>query len=156
MEVTILTWTVAITGLLLIGLLSALQLVAVVTPRGRWTIENVYRGNPDATDPNAYFAFNQGQAWADSVFWAPLQIAGSVGMVLGQRWGFLLALAASVPCWYSAVSIFISSKVSTASPGSWTRGPVAAALHIVTTEHPSLALPRAVCSVDTSCLPSSH
>jgi hypothetical protein len=63
MEVTILTWTVAATGLLLIGLLSGLQLVAVVRPRDRWTIDNVYGGNPDATDRNAYFAFNQGHAW---------------------------------------------------------------------------------------------
>jgi hypothetical protein len=107
MEVTILTWTVAITGLLLIGLLAGLQLVAVFTPRGRWTIENVYGGNPDATDPKAYFAFNQGQAWADSFFWAPLQVAGSVGMLLGQQWGFLVALGASVPFWYSAIVIFI-------------------------------------------------
>jgi hypothetical protein len=107
MEVTILTWMVAVTGLLLIGLLVALQLIAVINPRERWTIENVYGGNPDATDPAAYFAFNQGQAWADAFFWAPLHIAGSVGMILGQQWGFLLALAASVPLWYSAILIFV-------------------------------------------------
>jgi hypothetical protein len=107
MEVTILTWAVAIAGLLLIGLLSALQLVAVIHPRERWTIDNVYGGTPEATDPNAYFAFNQGQAWADPFFWAPLQIAGSIGMLLGHQWGFLLALAASVPFLYSAILIFI-------------------------------------------------
>jgi len=28
-------------------------------------------------------------------------------MILGYRWGFLLALAASVPYWYSAIPIFI-------------------------------------------------
>jgi hypothetical protein len=28
-------------------------------------------------------------------------------MVLGMRWGFLLALIASVPYWYTAVPIFI-------------------------------------------------
>jgi hypothetical protein len=28
-------------------------------------------------------------------------------MVLGQQWGFLLALAASVPFWYSAILIFV-------------------------------------------------
>ena len=38
MEVTVLTWMVAITSLLLIGLLAALQLVAVINPRERWTI----------------------------------------------------------------------------------------------------------------------
>ena len=65
------------------------------------------RGHPDATDPQAYSAFNQGVAWADPFFWAPLQIAGSIGMVLGERWGFLLALAASVPFVYSAITIYI-------------------------------------------------
>ena len=106
MEVTAATRAVAIAGLLLIGLLGALQLVAVLRPRSRWTIENVYGGSPDATDPAAYFAFNQGWAWADAVFWAPLQVAGSVGMLLGARWGFLVALVASVPFWYSAIPIF--------------------------------------------------
>ena len=44
---------------------------------------------------------------ADTVFWGPVQIAGSVGMLLGHRWGFLLALIASVPFWYSAILIYI-------------------------------------------------
>ena len=107
MEVTTSTWIVALSGLLLIGLLAALQLVAVLRPRGGWTIANVYGGDPSATDPKAYFAFNQGYAWADQFFWAPLQIAGSIGMLLGQRWGFLLGLAASVPFWYTAITIFV-------------------------------------------------
>jgi hypothetical protein len=107
MEVTWLTWIVAVAGLVLIGLLATLQLVAVVNPRGEWTIRNVYGGDPSGTDPAAYFAFNQGYAWADPFFWAPLQVAGSIGMLLGERWGFLLALVASVPFWYSAIPIFV-------------------------------------------------
>jgi hypothetical protein len=107
MEVTLLTWIVGVGGLLLMGLLTAAQLVAVINPRGEWTIENIYGGDPSNTDPKAYFAFNQGYAWADTVFWAPIQIAGSVGMLFGLRWGFLLALIGSVPFWYSAIPIFI-------------------------------------------------
>ena len=107
MDVTMATWAVAVGGLLLMTLLGGLQLVAVVKPRNEWTIENVYGGDPAGTDPRAYFAFNQGYAWADAVFWAPLQIAGSMGMLFGQRWGFLLALVASVPFWYTAIPIFI-------------------------------------------------
>ena len=107
MEVTVSTWLVAGIGLGLIGLLWGLQLAAVLRPRHPWTVENVYGGSPDETDPTAYFAVNQGYAWADAVFWAPLQVAGSIGMVLGHRWGFLLALMASVPHWYSAVLLFI-------------------------------------------------
>lgn len=107
MDVTPLTWIVALTGLALIVLVGALQLVAVLRPHHQWTIDNVYGGSPDTTDPTAYFAFNQGFAWADTLAWAPLQIAGSVGMMLGHRWGFLLALMASVPFWYTAFSFFI-------------------------------------------------
>lgn len=107
MEVTFLTWVVALTGLVLIVLLGSLQVVAAIRPRAEWTIKNVYGGSPDATDPTAYFAYNQGYAWADPFFWAPLQLAGSIGMLLGQRWGFLLALVASVPFWYTAITIFI-------------------------------------------------
>lgn len=107
MEETALTWIVAGIGLALILLLGALQLVAVVRPRGEWTIRNVYGGDPPATESTAYFAFNRGYAWADAFYWAPLQIVGSIGMLLGQRWGFLLALAASVPFWYTAIPLLI-------------------------------------------------
>ena len=107
MDVTPLTWIVAITGLVLMTLLAGLQLIAALRPRAAWTVDNVYGGSPDATDPTAYFAFHQGAAWADPFFWAPLQIAGSIGMLLGERWGFLLALMASVPFWYSAIWIYI-------------------------------------------------
>jgi hypothetical protein len=106
-SVTIATWVVAITGLALICLLSGFQAVAVLRPRGAWTIANVYGGSPESTDPAAYFAFNQGFARADLFVWAPLQIAGSIGMLVGQEWGFLLALAASVPYIYTAILFFI-------------------------------------------------
>jgi hypothetical protein len=107
MEVTAATWIIALLGLIMIGLLAGLQLVAALRPRAEWTIEKVYGGSPDATDPKAYFAFNQGFAWADPFFWAPLQIVGSIGMLLGERWGFLLALAAAVPFVHTAIPMYI-------------------------------------------------
>jgi hypothetical protein len=107
MEVTTLTWIVAIGGLILMGLLGTLQWVAVLRPKADWTVENVYGGDPATIDPKAYFAFNQGLAWADAVFWMPIQVAASIGMLLGERWGFLLALVASVPFWYTAIPLFV-------------------------------------------------
>ncbi len=107
MEVTAWTWVVAVAGLVIICVLAGLQLIAVLHPRSTWVIENIYGGHPESTDTRAYFAFNQGFAWADAFFWAPLQIGGSIGMLLGDRWGFLLALIASVPFWYSAILVFV-------------------------------------------------
>lgn len=122
METTLTTWIVAGTGAALMLLLGSLQLVAALRPRAPWTIENVYGGTPEATDPKAYFAFNQGMAWADPFFWAPLQFAGSAGMIMGERWGYLLALMASVPYWYSAILVFIWDRdlgFRKKSPGYW-------------------------------------
>ena len=107
MEVTVFTWVVGVGGLLLVGLLFALQLIAVLRPKAQWTLKNIYGSDPSGTDPRAYFAFNQGMAWADVFFWGPIQLAGSIGMLLGQRWGFLLALMGSVPFIYTAISVFI-------------------------------------------------
>jgi hypothetical protein len=107
MSVTPITWAVAITGLLLMAIIVILQFVALLKPRGAWTIRHVYGGSPDNTDPKAYFAFNRGFAIADTVFWGPLQVAGSIGMLMGERWGFLLGLIASVPFWYSAVLFYV-------------------------------------------------
>lgn len=107
MDVTMVTWVISVVGLLLILLLGALQSVAVLRPRTEWTITNVYGGSPDETDATAYFAFNQGFAWADVLLWAPLQIAASIGMMLGDRWGFLLALAASIVFVYTAIPYFV-------------------------------------------------
>ena len=107
MDVTISTWVIGLTGLLIMGLLFAFQLVAVLNPRGAWTVKNVYGGDSSATDPTAYFAVNQGYAWADVFFWGPIQIAGSIGMLLGARWGFLLALMGAVPFCYTAITIYV-------------------------------------------------
>ena len=107
MEVTVTTWVIALIGLALVSLLSALQVVALLRPRAQWTIDNVYGGSPDNTDPKAYFAFNQASAWADPFLLAPLQIVGSISMLSGERWGFLLALMASVPLWYTAVYFYL-------------------------------------------------
>lgn len=98
---------VGILGLAITGILATAQFSAVLRPYDAWTIENVYGGNPDATDPKAYFAINQGWAYADSFFWAPIQLMGCVGMLFGRRWGFLLALIGSTPFWYTSVIIYI-------------------------------------------------
>jgi len=107
MAITAMTWIVALGGVLIMGVLGSLQLVAVLRPQSDWVVKNVYGGSPDDTDRTAYFAYHQGWAWADVLIVVPLQLAGSIGMLLGTRWGFLFGLLASVPFCYSAIPLFI-------------------------------------------------
>lgn len=107
MLVTTTTWLIALGGLLLISLLLLLQGIALLRPHSEWTVKNVYGGTPEKSDSQAYFAFNQGFALADVMFWGPLQLVGSIGMLLGERWGFLFALMGAVPFCYSAIQFFV-------------------------------------------------
>ena len=107
MEVTFVTRIIAGTGLVIMALLAAAQLLVLLRPRAPWVVRHILGGSPDATDARAYYAFYLGLAWADVALWMPLQVAGSLGMLSGLRWGFLLGLAASVPYWYSAVPLLI-------------------------------------------------
>jgi hypothetical protein len=120
MEVTITTWIVALGGLALMALLMTLQAMAVVRPRAKWTVDNVYGGDPSTTDPKAYFAFNGGYAWADTFLWGPVQIIAVIGMLLGQEWGFLLGLVAAVPYVYTAVTIYIWDRDMGFRGSGWT------------------------------------
>lgn len=107
MAVTSWTIVVAGAGLLFSIVLMGAQIVAVARPRASWTIENIYGGRPDDVDSKAYFVFYQAFARADVFFWLPVQMIGSVGMLMGQRWGFLLALIGSVPFWYTAIMFYV-------------------------------------------------
>ena len=119
METTIFAVIVGVAGLVLMGVLAAVQWIAVARPQTEWTIKNIYGGGPDITDPAAYFATNQGWAWADAALWAPIQLIGSVGILLGERWGYLLALAASIPYLYTAIQIYIWDRdLSFRKPGA--------------------------------------
>lgn len=120
MDVTTLTWIVAAAGLLLMAILGGAQLIAVTRPHSDWTIQNVYGGSPDGTDPRAYFAFNQGYAWADTLLWAPVQFVASLGMITGEQWGFLLGLVAAVPYVYTAVTIFVWDRDMGFRKPGWT------------------------------------
>ncbi|MDC1142132.1 hypothetical protein OAU50_03500 [Planctomycetota bacterium] len=107
MELTTNAMVLAIVGTALMTLLFALQLIAVVRPESPWTIKNVFKGDPDTTDRKAYFAFNKGLAWADVIFWGPLQFASCIGILACERWGYVFAMGSAVPFIYTGITLFV-------------------------------------------------
>ena len=61
MDVTPMTWIVAIGGLALIALLGGVELVALVRPRSEWTIANIYGGSP--TQPTQRLTLPSTRVW---------------------------------------------------------------------------------------------
>ena len=60
LEVTLVTWMVALGGLALMGLLMTLQAIAVVRPRAPWTIRNIYGGDPERHRPEGLLRLQPG------------------------------------------------------------------------------------------------
>ena len=46
-----------------------------------------------------------GLAWADLIFWLPLLLTGSIGVLIGQAWGYSLWAASG------AISVYVSIKL---------------------------------------------
>ena len=70
-------------------------------PNNRYTKDFIIGREEDWRD-KTHFRMAYGIARADLVIWLPLLVAGSVGVILGQFWGYMLWAASG------AISIYIS------------------------------------------------
>ena len=53
---------------------------------------------------------SRGAAWADWLFFGPLFIAGSIGMLLGHAWGYVLFGAAGACSLYINIILWVTEK----------------------------------------------
>ena len=82
---TITTWVLVIFGLVFVfALLLYGQLLMVLRPHNQKT-KDFLIGNDEDWRDKTHFRFSFGGAWADLLFWVPMLLAGSVGVLFGYR-----------------------------------------------------------------------
>jgi hypothetical protein len=101
MEPTRVTWVLVIWGAITLAPLTAVQLVLLVSPNSVRTKEWVIGKDEDWRD-TTHFRFALGAAWADWLIAVPFFVAGAVGVLLGETWGYVLFGAAG------AISLYIN------------------------------------------------
>jgi hypothetical protein len=102
LQPTLITWILVIFGALLIFLpMLYAQLLMVLRPHSQKTKDLLIGKGEDWRD-KIHFRLSLGIAWADLVTWLPLLAAGTVGVLLGEAWGYALWAAAG------AISVYIS------------------------------------------------
>ena len=110
LEPTLITWLFVLFGvvLILVPMLYA-QFLMVRHPQDQKTKDLLIGKDEDWRDRshlrNAY-----GQGWADFIVWFPLFIVGSVGVLLGQHWGYALWAAAGAISVYINVVLWFSER----------------------------------------------
>ena len=101
LQPTFVTWILIIFGLITCGPLFYVQFVVLLHPHSEKTKELVNGKNQDWRDESD-FKSTYALAWADWIFFIPVFVAGIIGVLWGQTWGYVLFAVAG------AISLYIN------------------------------------------------
>jgi len=92
-ERTIVTWVLVIFGVITLLPLLYAQLTILVQPHGQ-KAKDILIGKEEDWRDETHFRSAYGFAWADWILLIPLFVSGSIGVLLGSGWGYVLWAAA--------------------------------------------------------------
>jgi hypothetical protein len=104
LQPTLVTWILVIFGLITCGPLLVAQLVMLLQPEGQ-RAKDLMIGKGEEWRDNTHFKSAYALAWADWIFFMPVLVAGIIGVLLGQVWGYALFAAAGAIQLY--INIFL-------------------------------------------------
>ena len=110
LEPTFITWILIIFGLVFIFLpILYAQFQMVLKPHSQKT-RDIIIGKGENWRDKTHFRMSYGTGWADFIIWLPLLAAGSVGVILGQVWGYALWAAAGAISVYINIILWFSER----------------------------------------------
>ena len=109
MQPTLVTWVLVVFGVITNGALSYVYLVFLRNPHSPKSKELMIGRGKEWRD-DTHFRLNLGFAWADFLFYVPLFVAGCVGAVQGQTWGYVLFGAAGGCTLYINIILWFTEK----------------------------------------------
>ncbi|MCP4632266.1 MAG: hypothetical protein GY855_05015 [candidate division Zixibacteria bacterium] len=104
---TLITWILVIFGIVFIYIpIVYAQLMMASKPDGRKT-KDLLIGKGEEWRDRTHLRMSIGIAWADIIFWLPFIATGSIGVLLGYKWGYLLwAISGAISVYISIVLWF--------------------------------------------------
>ena len=106
---TIITWVLVVFGLVTCLPLFGAQLVMLFKPSSQ-KASDILIGKGKEWRDKTHFHSALGMAWADWLLLAPLLMAGSVGVLSGHLWGYVLWAAAGAISLYINIVLWILEK----------------------------------------------
>jgi len=107
---TPLTYALVVFGLVFVFILLVYaQIMMVSNPQGQATKDLLIGKGGDWRD-RSHMASAFGMAWADLLFWFPLLLAGSVGVLLGRAWGYALWATSGAISVYINIVLWFSER----------------------------------------------
>ncbi|MEW6658728.1 MAG: hypothetical protein AB1424_08705 [Thermodesulfobacteriota bacterium] len=110
LEPTKVTWVLVIIGLIIYAFPLYMQILAVRNPHSQ-KVKDLLIGKGEDYVDRTHFLFCYGTGWADLIMQFPPLIIGSIGVLLGRSWGYLLWMAvASIAIYISIVLWFVDRE----------------------------------------------
>ena len=109
MQATLVTWALIVFGVVTLMPLIWAQLSMLIRPDSQETRDLIIGKREDWRD-KTHFKLALGAAWADWLFFAPLFVTGSIGVLLGQPWGYVLFGAAGACSLYINIILWFTEK----------------------------------------------
>jgi hypothetical protein len=109
LQPTIVTWVLIIFGAVTLAPLVLAQLIMLVKPHSQQAKDILVAKGEDWRD-RTHFRSALGLAWADWVLVVPLVISGSIGVILGYAWGYVLWSAAGSISLYINIVLWFMEK----------------------------------------------
>ena len=100
-EPTLVTWIILSFGVITCGPLLYAQLVMLLQPNGQ-KAKDILIGKGEDWRDKTHFKSAYALALADWIFFLPMFVAGIIGVLLGEIWGYLLFAVAG------AISLYIN------------------------------------------------
>ena len=119
MQPTLVTWLLVVFGVITLVPLIWAQFSMLVRSDSQQT-RDLLIGKGENWRDKTHFKLALGAAWADWLFFGPLFVAGSVGVLLGRSWGYALFAAAGACSLYINIILWVTEKEYVYP----TRGPV--------------------------------
>ncbi|MBT8396807.1 MAG: hypothetical protein HKO65_05735 [Gemmatimonadetes bacterium] len=109
LEPTLVTWVLVVFGFTTCLPLFLAQLVILKDPQGQKAKEWLV-GEGEEWRDRTHFRSAYGLAWADWIVFVPLLVVGSLGVILGEPWGYLLWAAAGAISLYINVALWFMER----------------------------------------------
>ena len=109
MQPTLISWALVVFGVVTLIPLIVAQFSMLIRPDSEET-RNLIVGKGEDWRDKTHFRMASGAAWADWLFFGPLFVAGSIGMLLGYVWGCVLFGAAGACSLYINIILWFTEK----------------------------------------------
>ena len=109
MKPTFATWIIAIFGIVTFLFLMIAQLIMILKPESQ-RARDILIGKGEEWRDRTHFKSAYAFAWADWLVIMPLLVAGNIGVLMGQQWGYIIWVALGSLSIYFSIVFWVMEK----------------------------------------------